>query len=161
MVGEVRLHHFNFMMAKILFSSARLLLAGLLLGSAGAMAKPVNRSMFGVAMRGYDPVAYFVNALPRRGVTDFDFEWQEAKWRFASAAHRNFFAQDPARYSPQFGGYCAWRMMDGEKVDFDHRAWRVRNGKLYLFSSQAMVDRWEEDAESYIARAEAQWAKLP
>jgi YHS domain-containing protein len=122
--------------------------------------QPVNRSTFGLAMKGYDPVAYFVQAAPRRGLSDFDYEWRGAKWRFTSAAHRHFFAQNPDQYAPQFGGYCAWRMMDGEKVDFDHRAWRVWQGKLYLFSARGMVDRWEDDPAGHIARAEAQWARL-
>jgi YHS domain-containing protein len=70
--------------------------------------KPVNATLFGVAIKGYDPVAYFTDAKPVEGNGDFTFEWNGAKWRFANAEHLAAFKAAPEKYAPQYGGYCAW-----------------------------------------------------
>ena len=67
--------------------------------------KTVNTDSFGVAIKGYDPVAYFTEGHPVPGSEAFEYRWQDARWRFASAAHQQLFAANPERYSPQYGGY--------------------------------------------------------
>ena len=67
--------------------------------------KKVNTDSLGVAIKGYDPVAYFTEGHPVKGTKEFEFEWQEAKWRFATAANRNKFAANPQAYAPQYGGF--------------------------------------------------------
>ena len=67
--------------------------------------KPVNTNWQGLAVKGYDPVAYFVVGRPIKGKKEFEFEWSGAKWRFADAEHLERFKSDPERYAPQYGGY--------------------------------------------------------
>jgi YHS domain-containing protein len=65
----------------------------------------VNKDIVGVAIKGYDPVAYFTEGEPVKGKGEFSYSWNEAKWYFASKANRDLFASDPERYAPQYGGY--------------------------------------------------------
>ena len=65
----------------------------------------VNTNFFGVAIKGYDPVAYFTEGEAVKGKSKFSYSWNEAKWYFVSEANRDLFASDPERYAPQYGGY--------------------------------------------------------
>jgi YHS domain-containing protein len=67
--------------------------------------EPINTTADGVAIKGYDPVAYFLEERPVKGSEEFEYEWMGAKWRFASAEHRDLFKADPEKYAPQYGGY--------------------------------------------------------
>jgi len=87
----------------------------------------------GVAIRGYDPVAYFTDATPTRGSEEFTHRWAGAEWRFASAEHRDLFANDPEAYAPQFGGNCAVGAATGHRINASPKRWRIEdNGRLYL-----------------------------
>lgn len=123
-------------------------------------AAPVNTNWRGLAIKGYDPVAYFTDGKPFEGDTKFTFEWQGAKWRFASAENRDAFAREPARYAPQFGGYCAWAVSQGYTADIDPEAWKLVDGKLYLNYSPKVQAKWEEDVARNIANAESNWPAL-
>ncbi len=72
---------------------------------AGKAEKKVNTDGSGVAIKGYDPVAYFTEGRPVKGSPEFEYEWQDAKWRFASPANRDKFVVNPEAYAPQYGGY--------------------------------------------------------
>jgi YHS domain-containing protein len=65
----------------------------------------VNKTFWGVAIKGYDPVAYFAKGRPVKGLKEFSYKWNDAKWYFSSAQNRDLFASDPERYAPQYGGY--------------------------------------------------------
>lgn len=123
-------------------------------------ADPVNTNWRGLAIKGYDPVAYFTDSRPVEGDSDFEFEWMDATWRFASAQHRNLFVADPEKYAPQYGGYCAWAVSQGRTVGIDPEAWRIVDGKLYLNYSLKVQRTWEEDVPGNIDRADANWPKL-
>ncbi|HUG10740.1 MAG TPA: YHS domain-containing (seleno)protein [Opitutaceae bacterium] len=123
-------------------------------------AAPVNTNWRGLAIKGYDPVAYFTDAKPVEGDAKFTFEWEGAKWRFASAEHRDAFAKEPARYAPQFGGYCAWAVSQGYTADVDPKAWKIVEGKLYLNYNKDVQETWEKDASDNITNGEANWPKL-
>ena len=85
------------------------LAAALALFAAAAFAvSPVNSNWRGVAIHGYDPVAYFTDGKPVEGKSDITFDWQGATWRFASVEHQKAFAATPEKYAPQYGGYCAF-----------------------------------------------------
>jgi hypothetical protein len=71
----------------------------------GTALKKVNTNIFGVAIKGYDTVAYFTEGRAVEGKSEFEFTWQDAIWRFASAANRDLFAANPERYAPQYGGF--------------------------------------------------------
>jgi YHS domain-containing protein len=134
-----------------------LALLGLLVPAADA-AEPVNKTRFGgLAVDGYDVVAYFTDGKPVEGTKEFSHEWQGAKWRFASAAHRDAFAAEPEKYAPQYGGYCAWAVSQGYTADADPEAWTVVEGKLYLNYSAKVQATWSEDRAGNIAKADANW----
>jgi len=114
----------------------------------------------GLAIRGYDPVAYFTERRPVKGSAEFDYVWDEAHWHFASAENRDLFAADPERYAPQFGAYCAAAMVDGEAYAADPEAWTIIDGRLYLNYSPRHRDRWRQNLAENIARADAQWSAL-
>jgi len=83
-----------------------------------------------------------------------------ATYRFASAAHRDAFLKTPARYIPQYGGYCALGVSGGGKYDIDPSAWRVENGKLYLNKNPSVQKAWLKDIPGYIVKADAKWPTI-
>src|SRR5262245_7670955 len=105
----------------------------------------INTESDSLAMRGYDAVAYFTDAHSIRGLAAFEFTWKGARWRFASAAHRDQFVKAPEQYAPQFGGYCAWAVAHGYTADGDPNAWKIIDGKLYLNYSKRVQKKWETD----------------
>jgi YHS domain-containing protein len=74
---------------------------------------PINKNSTGVALKGYDAVAYFTENKPVKGLSQFSHEWMGAKWYFSSAANRDLFVADPQKYVPQYGGYCAYAVSKG------------------------------------------------
>ena len=86
-----------------------------------------------LAIKGYDPVAYFTLGKPQRGRPDTEFEWDEHRYRFSSAQHRKLFRADPTRYAPQFPNFCAMSLTRGEVVEADPENWLISDGKLYMF----------------------------
>lgn len=122
--------------------------------------KPVNTTFTGLAIKGYDPVAYFAVSKPTEGSSDYVYEWNGAKWRFVSAANRDLFKADPAKYAPQYGGYCAWAVSRGYTAGIDPEAWKVVNGRLYLNYSPKVQAQWSEDIAGNVAKAEENWPKI-
>ena len=126
-----------------------------------AALSPVNKTTFGgVAIDGYDPVAYFIDGKPVEGSREFAFEWNGASWRFASAAHRDLFAQAPEKYAPQYGGYCAWAVSQGYTADIDPEAWRIEDGRLFLNYSLEVQKKWAAGLPGNIAKGDVNWTRL-
>lgn len=87
----------------------------------------------GVAIKGYDPVAYFTIGEPTKGSPDISYRWDNAEWWFSTEANREAFAADPHRYVPQFGGNCAVAAATGHRVKASPKRWRIeKDGRLYL-----------------------------
>jgi YHS domain-containing protein len=124
----------------------------------------INTDTFGVAIQGYDPVAYFTDSRVMPGKKALAYTWHEAQWYFASAAHRELFAAHPEQYTPQYGGFCANAMVVGQVSGVDPEAWRIVNGKLYLGYSKALMAQWDERpaaaVRENIQQADRQWATL-
>jgi hypothetical protein len=147
------------------------LIVMLLIGGAAALGwlgargdagfEPVNKTRAGVALRGYDAVAYFREGRAVKGVEKFEHEWDGARWRFASAAARDEFARDPAVYAPQYGGYCSYAVSRGYTADGDPEAWKVSGGKLYLNYSKEVRGMWEQDVPGNVTKGEENWARFP
>ncbi len=138
-----------------------LLAAGLLLLPASLA--PAGARTFaedGVAVRGTDVVAYFTEGRPRPGLAEFEHEWQGARWLFATAAHRDAFAADPARYAPAYGGFCAFAVSEGYTAPIDPQAWRIVDGRLFLNYDLGVQRRWERDIARRITRGDANWPRL-
>jgi YHS domain-containing protein len=113
----------------------------------------------GVAAGGYDVVAYFAGT-PIEGSGEFTSEHNGATYRFASAANRDAFTANPARYAPQYGGYCAWAVANGYTAKGDPVAWSVEGGKLYLNYSKSVRSDWLKDVSGNIAKGDANWPKV-
>ncbi|MGI9433091.1 MAG: YHS domain-containing (seleno)protein [Myxococcota bacterium] len=128
-------------------------------GVAHAVA-PVNETFFGVAIHGYDPVAYFDEGAPREGSKEHTLEWRGATWRFASAEHLERFRADPESFAPQYGGYCAYAVSQGATADGDPELWAIVDGKLYLNLNPAIQKRWDEDRPGYIQKGDRLWPGL-
>jgi YHS domain-containing protein len=122
--------------------------------------KPVNTDQAGLALHGYDAVAYISERKAVQGRPAFEYAWNGATWRFASAANRDRFSADPAAYAPQFGGYCAWAVSRSYTADVDPEAFDIVNGKLYLNYSKLVQLRWKMDRAGNIAKGEQNWPKL-
>jgi YHS domain-containing protein len=142
-----------------LLRSGFIFLAAFALPAAHAVS-PVNTTLFGVAIKGYDPVAYFEAGKPMKGDSAFAHEWSGATWRFASAANRDAFKAAPERYAPQYGGYCAWAVAQGYTAGIDPSAWKIVAGKLYLNYSPDVQKKWAGDEPGNIAKADQHWPKL-
>lgn len=109
------------------------------------------------AIEGVDPVAYFAEGRPVKGDRAFEHVWMGATWRFVSQANRDAFAADPARFAPQYGGYCAWAVANGYTASIDPEAWRIVDGKLYLNYSKGVQAKWVKDIPGNIRKADANW----
>lgn len=144
-------------------SPIRLTLAGLLItlaSASGAAAQAVNLDHSGVALSGYDAVAYQKESTARKGSEQFVATYEGATYRFATAANRDAFLAEPAKYLPAYGGYCAYGVANGHKVSTDPEAWRVVEGKLYLNYSKSVQQKWFKDIPGNIATAEKNWPEL-
>ena len=114
----------------------------------------------GVAIRGYDTVAYFTEGAPVEGSEEFTAEWQGATWRFASAEHLDLFEADPERYAPQYGGYCAYGVAQDGLVKIEPENWTILDDKLYLNYDDDVQALWEEDVPGFIEQADAKFDAL-
>jgi len=121
-----------------------------------AQAGTVNEDR-GVAIKGYDPVAYFTDNKPVIGSKTHSFVYEGVIYEFASAAHRKLFVADPEKYVPQFGGFCAYGTATGHKAVIDPAAFTIVDGKLYLNYNTTVRDRWKQDEPGYIQKAKEAW----
>ncbi len=122
---------------------------------------PVYTAPFSnVAVQGHDVVAYFTGGKPVKGSSKFAATHQSAVFYFASAANRDAFKANPAKYAPQYGGYCAWAVSQGYHAKGDARFWKIVEGKLYLNYNAAVQKDWEADTKGFIASADTQWPKI-
>lgn len=123
-------------------------------------ADKVFQSFLGTAINGYDPVAYFTEGKPVEGSSDHALEWNEAEWHFASAENLETFKADPAKYAPQYGGYCAYAVSEGYTAKTEPDAWKIVDGKLYLNYNKDVQEKWAQDISGRIANADKHWPKV-
>jgi hypothetical protein len=122
--------------------------------------KPAIFSTEEGAIKGYDPVAYFNDSAAVKGLDSFSYEWQNATWKFSSAANRKKFIADPVAYAPAYGGYCAFGVSGNYKAPVSADAWSIVNGKLYLNYNKQVQANWKKDVVNRIALAEKNWPAL-
>jgi YHS domain-containing protein len=131
-----------------------------LTGALTAAEPPRYLSRGGLALGGYDAVAYFTDGKAVRGDVKFEITWDGARWRFASAENRDRFTREPQRYAPQFGGYCAYAISQGHTASGDPEAWSIVEGKLYVNYSPSVKRTWDMDQAGYIKKANANWPSI-
>jgi len=128
--------------------------------ASGSGVDPVYKYSGALALKGYDPVAYFNDGKAVEGSDQFTHAWNGANWRFASPENRDAFAREPEKYAPQFGGYCAWAVSHGYTAKGDPSAWKIVDGKLYLNYNQDVKAKWEQDVPGYISKGDENWPRF-
>jgi len=126
---------------------------------AAPLAAVINQTD-GVAIDGYDPVAYFVDGEPARGTPRFEMEYQGSIYRFSSEENLEAFSRDPSAYLPQLGGYSVFGMAKGKRYDINPTAFDIIDGKLYLSRNRKVRELWQVNLEGFINRAEENWRAL-
>lgn len=111
----------------------------------------------GVAIKGYDPVAYFRENKAVRGNSDLKFDYKGSTFLFANAENRAAFAANPEKFQPQYGGYCAFGTARGYKADIDPASFTVIDGKLYLNYNSQVQQQWLKDTPGFIRQADERW----
>lgn len=144
--------------ARTSLAAAALLVS--LVASAFAAGPDVNATTTGLALRGVDPVSYFTAGAPQAGQVNLTAEYNGATYRFTSEANRDAFNANPAKYAPQYGGFCAFGTAMGIKVDGDPTLWKIVDDKLYLNLSQDIQARWNKDIPGFIESADGNWTKI-
>jgi YHS domain-containing protein len=112
-----------------------------------------------LAMKGYDPVAYFTDGKATPGSSAFSHIWDGVRYQFASAAHRDLFAADPARYAPQFSGSCTASMANGLRIEGNPETWVIADGRLFLFAGPQGLDMARANP-NLLASAGRNWQML-
>jgi YHS domain-containing protein len=120
-----------------------------------AASGPVLAQTAPLALKGYDPVAYFTDARPTEGVEQFEVLWDGQRYRFANAQHRELFKANPDKYAPQFGGLCAMNLSNGVKRESDPHNWVISNGNLYVFAGERGMQNFSKTPDEYTAKAAA------
>jgi hypothetical protein len=122
----------------------------------------VNTGYFGgVAIMGYDPVAYFTKGKAMKGSEKFSYEWLGTPWHFANAEHREMFISEPMKYAPQYGGYCAGEVAFGSvTVNIDPEAFKIIDGKLYLTYDRGGANWFAAHAAEAVPKADGNWPKI-
>jgi len=143
---------------------------GLLLGVVGGLDRGPARATTtervvvdrhtGLALYGFDPVAYFTDAEPLVGRPEFELSLAGAIWRFRNEGNRAAFRDRPDVYMPQFGGYDVLAVARGAAVPGNPRYWVVANRRLYLFENVAARDLFAVDPSTLGAAAQAKWPEL-
>lgn len=118
----------------------------------------------GVALKGYDPVSYFVYSEPKKGTAEFAYTYQGITYWFSSATLLETFKRNPAKYEPQYGGWCAYAMgLDGSKVEVDPGTYKIIDNKLYLFYNFYLnntLKKWNKDEAVLKQNADKNWGAL-
>ena len=121
---------------------------------------PGQENSYRLAIGGYDAVAYFTDGRPVLGKPEFQYAWDEARYRFASTQHMTSFRADPDRFAPQFAGSCAMAMSRGMKVEANPENWLISNGRLFVFFGSDGPARFQADAQRTAAEADKNWELL-
>ena len=106
-----------------------------------------------LAIKGYDPVAYFTEGRPVRGLPEIEFEWDEYRYRFSTPENRALFKADPVHYAPQFANFCAMALTRGEVDDANPQYWLISEGKLYLFGKPVGPSLFRRGLAANVAKA--------
>ncbi|MEP2942943.1 MAG: YHS domain-containing (seleno)protein [Hyphomicrobiales bacterium] len=129
--------------------------SALFVTAAEAMGQIFGRQ--GLAIRGYDPVAYFKVSKPVKGKKEFRTKHKGATWAFASQENLDDFVKSPDKFTPVYGGYCSWAMSQGRLATTVPQAWDIVGGKLYLNFSLGIRKKWRTNIPKHIRLADKKW----
>lgn len=125
-----------------------------------AQSSEIFQTKEGIAIKGYDPVAFFLEQKPVKGSDSFRLEWKSAIWLFSTAAHRELFRNDPEKYAPQYGGYCAYGVAGNHKSPTETDTWTISGGRLFFNYNQSVKNLWLKDSARLILKADSLWQDI-
>jgi YHS domain-containing protein len=145
-----------------LFLTLIIAIAGVLgaCGRAETASVGINKDADGLALRGFDAVAYFAVDNAVKGSPKYEYAWNGAKWLFSSEENMKKFQENPEAYAPQFGGYCSFAVSEGYTANGDPEAWKVVDGKLYLNYNKQVKEKWEQNQAERIEKGKANWQQF-
>jgi YHS domain-containing protein len=123
-------------------------------------AEVVNIDKNGLALQGYDPVAYFTDNKPLKGLPEFTATYKSATYQFTSAEHRDMFNQSPKKYEPQFGGFCGYAASINKLAPIEVQYFQVLHDRLILQHNEKAWKLWHQDVEENLKKADANWPTL-
>ena len=126
----------------------------------GAEKTYLNTDKDGLAIQGHDPVEYFTHNRPAKGDPARTVTYQGATYRFASEENKKLFEENPAKYAPQFGGFCAYAVSKGSTASIDPAAFQIIDGRLLLQNSKSVRDTFNKDTAGNVEKADANWPSL-
>ncbi len=138
-------------------ASAAAIPAATIFAKTATAAEPPVYSTGGVAINGYDPVAYFTEGKPVEGSPEHTVDWEGAKLQFASAENKAMFEGNPEKFAPKYGGYCAYAVSKGYTASTDPAAWSIHEDRLYLNYSKSVRALWAARKRHHIEQADMNW----
>ena len=134
--------------------------------SAGAIILAENKTkvkkvrLNNVILKGYDPVAYFNQGKAVMGNPLITSRYHGATYLFASREDKAEFDKSPAKFEPQYGGYCAYSMSKGERHNIDPKAFHIYKGKLYVCETPEQMKKFSANIDAYVSKADQNWLKI-
>ncbi len=122
--------------------------------------KVVVNAKNSLAIEGFDPVSYFTDPAPAKGVEALSARHLGATYYFASAEHRDLFVKEPAKYAPQYGGYCGYGASRGYLAPVDPEAYTIMNGRLILQNSKKVLELWQKEPDARLKLADQNWPSI-
>jgi len=120
----------------------------------------MNADANDIAISGYDTVSYFTDSQPTLGSAEFSATYKNTIYQFSSEENRDLFRANPAKFAPQYGGFCAMGVALEQKLPVDPTAWHIRGDKLYLNLNKAVQKKWNSDIPGHIETAEDNWPEI-
>jgi hypothetical protein len=136
--------------------------------AAQSIAAPVTRNIQeynltnGVGLKGYDPVSYFPEGgnQPLLGVNQYRLNYMGVNYFFATAKNLELFSKAANKYEPTYGGYCAYAMASGSKVDIDPTVFTLHGSRIHFFVSNRAKRNFDADVKAYEDRADTFWKQI-
>ena len=138
-----------------------LLVAAILFSSQALAEDAIYTGYFSdLAVSGYDTVAYFSEGKPVKGDSSYKTSYKGATWHFSNQENKRKFLAEPAKYAPQYGGYCAWAMANNDTAKGEPLQWTIEQGKLYLNYNTDIKKKWLVDKDALIVKADKNWPNI-
>ncbi|GAB5561028.1 MAG: YHS domain-containing (seleno)protein [Synoicihabitans sp.] len=141
-------------------SSLRFVATFALLALAIQAKASVNTDSNGLALEGHDPVAFFSVGVPTLGKSNLTADHEGATYRFVSKENRERFLADPTRFTPAFGGYCAFGAAKGKLFPVEIDTWQIKDDRLILNYNDEIKAQFNANIESFLAKADVNWSGL-
>jgi YHS domain-containing protein len=120
----------------------------------------INANANDLAIHGYDAVSYFSDSKAIKGNHKYTATYKSAIYQFSSKENRDSFQENPEKFAPQFGGFCAMGVALNKKLDIDPMAWKIINDKLYFNLNKAVQKKWLSDVPSHLDTANRTWSGI-